>query len=633
MLRFFALGLLVLSGAVGAAAVQKTNVQPSADVEKSQSNNLSELSTESAVSLAYRADALKKAFLSGDERTIQDAVAKIDLLRREYGTLDVAPLVEAMCLWARELGNEGKTETGVRVLAEISRWTSVHPALLGAEITLKRQEGFAGYIKSLAPVAKLSRIRLENPDTRYIFLLWHLGWIKTMATIVLWGTAIVLTLRYRLYLRYLLERPIANALGNSFLAAIATGLLLVLPIIIGLDPSFNAFLWLFLLAPTFTPSELKVAIFCISIQLIHPCISLMESKFVNNVFPASIEALQVQPQLISFKARPLNKLSSQDQHFLTGWEALRSRDWKRAEQIFQYLSSQSFEKAATLNNLGVSFHHQLKFDEALEAFVEASMVDPKAVEPIYNQAVIHFSYLNSIEAEKKLFEAKKANPIGYDQIIASISGSEQWTYPMPVKDTPERANALVNSYNETYIDNIDVTQNGPFGAMDVIWIIWPLLGTVGIVIRRNRSIIKYCQCHTCGVIFQAKQVSGQNVCPQCNYYFSLKSAIHTRDRAKKTKEVNKFQSHQKLIYKFLKIVLPGCDSVFLGATVSGFLIFLSTTASIGMIVYSLNKTYYPGEIISDPQSLLLIIGILLCVIIYLRSWIKSFSNSLNGSNE
>jgi len=58
-----------------------------------------------AIALSHCAEQLKPAFRSGDPVAIQAAIQQVELLRRTYGTLDVLPLVDAMAVFARQLGD------------------------------------------------------------------------------------------------------------------------------------------------------------------------------------------------------------------------------------------------------------------------------------------------------------------------------------------------------------------------------------------------------------------------------------------------------------------------------------------------------------------------------------------------
>jgi DNA-directed RNA polymerase subunit RPC12/RpoP/tetratricopeptide (TPR) repeat protein len=552
MLRSVAVGLMISFCVGGTEATQQTN--STAIVADSKVAEQLDLRVKAAVALAYRADAIKKALLSGNENEIQRVVSHVDLLRREYGTNDVTSLVDAMCQWAVELGEDGNTEMGNRVLKQISRLAPEYPALLAAEVELLRLEGTAGYFKGLPQAIKLSLIRMENPATRYHFIIQHVSWIKFMGAIMLWGVAVVLALKYRRFLRNLFEAPLVKFIDNRHFVAAATGVILALPIILGLDPSFNAFLWLLLLIPILTSSELKIAILCILIQLIYPCTFLIEQKFVNNNLPLSIETIQTQPQPTPINKMLLDKLSSEDQQFLTGWNALHSNNWVRAESIFRDLSAkQHYEKSVVLNNLGVALQNQGHTKEALDSFIEASKTDPMAFEPIYNQAIIYFAGLEYEIAEQKHAEARKKRTAGYDHMFSSMSSiMQQIVIAMPIRDTPERANALTKYYMEHHT-NHDIEMKESIGTSTIIWIIWPILGIIAVAIWRSSltSFTKSYQCKRCGEVFQIDYNADSNICSHCYHLFVLKDDAHAESRIKKIKEISKYKYQNKWIYTIL----------------------------------------------------------------------------------
>ena len=96
-----------------------------------------------AIALSYRVEHLKAAFRSGDPTQLQEAVQEVEVLRRTYNTLDVLPLVEAMAIYARQLGDAHRPELGLEVVQTVERWAPRYPTLLGTRVILLRQQGFA----------------------------------------------------------------------------------------------------------------------------------------------------------------------------------------------------------------------------------------------------------------------------------------------------------------------------------------------------------------------------------------------------------------------------------------------------------------------------------------------------------
>ena len=121
-----------------------------------------------AMALSYRAEHLEAAFRSGDPAAIQSAVQEVELLRRTYGTLDVLPLVDAMAVFARDLGREGNPDLGLQVVQTAEAWAPADPTLLGTKVILMRQQGLHGYLWSIADVMELTRARLVDPVHRWL---------------------------------------------------------------------------------------------------------------------------------------------------------------------------------------------------------------------------------------------------------------------------------------------------------------------------------------------------------------------------------------------------------------------------------------------------------------------------------
>jgi tetratricopeptide (TPR) repeat protein len=621
MLRSVALGLMALSSAVGMAGGQRATQAIIADA--GQAAEQTDVSVKAAVALAYRADALKKAFLSGNKNEVQQAVSNIDLLKREYGTSDLTPLLEAMCLWAVELGEGGNTELGKHVINEIGRWAPGHPALLATDVKLRRLEGPEGFFKSLPQAIKLGSIRLNAPASRHLFIFQHLAWIKYMASIALWGVAVVLALKYRRFFRGSLGGTIAKVISNKHFVAALVGIALAAPIMLGLDPSFNALLWVLLLTPILTSAELKITVLCVLLQIIHPCFSLAEQYFgANKKYSPSIETIQTQPRLMAVNEELLNKLSPDDQQFLLGWAALQTNDWARAESIFRGLSVKPYEKSVVMNNLGVALHRQGHTKDALDAFIKAAAMGPMAFEPIANQAIIHFASLEYEIAEQKYAEARQMKAAANGHEFSSMASiMQQIVVAMPIRDTPERAAALANYYDERYAGPA-IQVSGDIEVEAIIWLIWPALGAFAIGFHRNRltSFTKWHQCKMCGEVFQITNSTDLEVCSNCYHLFILKDDARAEDRVKKIKEVDKYRHQNKLIYVLLGIFVPGSNKIFDGSTNNGFASMALNAIFIGMIFSSIGDVLFPVEIISDPPSVLKFIGILFVCIIFLQSW-------------
>jgi hypothetical protein len=248
-----------------------------------------------AVALSYRVEHLKAAFRSGDPAAVQDAVQEVELLRRTYGTLDVMPLVDAMVIYARQLGDHGQPALGLQVVQAMDAWAPNDPTLLGTKVMLLRQQGPRGYLLSIAEVVELTRFRLIHPVHRWLWALQHLAWARLMASLLLWGWAATLALRYRRVFRHLWEEPLRRRRLNRHVAAFLGAFLLTFPVILGLDPGVSAMLWLWLLTPFMLPLELRATLVVVLLQLVHPALALME-PLASGLPRPSIVTLQLQPQ-------------------------------------------------------------------------------------------------------------------------------------------------------------------------------------------------------------------------------------------------------------------------------------------------------------------------------------------------
>ncbi len=579
------------------------------------------LETAPSVALAHRAERLKAALRSGDAAAVENAAHEVELLRRNYGTLDVSPLVDAMAIWAQAVGNQGNVDLGLRTVSVVEQhnWSPRNPTLLGTRIMLLRQQGLRGYILSLPYVAELAQLRLGHAHHRWLWIVQHAAWVRMMATVMLWGWALALALRYRRVLRYLWEEPLAKRGVGPFPLALIGAFLLTFPVILGFDPSVAALLWIWLLAPYFHTQEVKATYLVIALQLVHPALAMLEPK-AQQVPEPSIVTLQIQPQIKGLDDSVLRALSPQDQAFLRGWEQLRAHDWAGAEGTFAVLVDRHPDRAEVLNNLGAAKFHQGRHGEAETDFENAFRLAPSNPQILINQSVIAFKKLDSPTGIAKQDEARRVAPDIYDGLKnASQAGTEQWAFPLPLPDSPQRTEALKAGLSV----EAPLVQR-PQTPILIFGFALPLLALIGFMVRLARSIKQAhpTQCVRCGEPFHTTDSPDVEVCSRCHHLFVVKDGLHGESRKRKVEEIAAHQGAQRWIHRVLVVLAPGCDLCFLGRTGQGFVELLFLSFALGIVFATGRSVRYPGEILADPTSTWLPLGLILLTILFLRSWLK-----------
>jgi hypothetical protein len=572
-----------------------------------------------AIALSHRAQHLMAALAKGDADAVRAAQLDVEALRRNYSTLDVAPLVEAMAVWARQQGMAGRASLGLEALQAVERWAPDHPTLLGTRITLMRQQGVQGWLWSVPELLRLTRLRLDHPAHRWLWLIQHLGMIRLTATLLLWGWALTMALRYRNVLRHLWEEPLKRNGQSPLVTALIGALILAGPVILGLDPIVAAILWLFLLAPFLLAPEVKVTVFILLLQLVHPALGLLEPWAAREPQP-SVLKLQMQPQVQPVPASALRFLPPSDQAFLRGWSQLQSREWKAAEATFQELVGRHPDQAEVLNNLGVAKSQSGDAAGADKTFDLALLAGPK-MEVLLNQSILAFNRLDTALGASKRDEAQAASPEGYALLIAlNDAQKDVRTYPMPLPDTPQRVQALMDAAGgPKEVGTIHLTQPAFLVAL-----LLPILGLIAFLARVRASVrmAHPTQCVRCGEPFHTTDSPDVEVCPKCHHLFVLRDGLHAENRRKKLDEVADHQQATRWIHKSLIVLLPGCDLAFLGETREGLLEFLPFCLAVGMVLATGRSVRYPGEILADPTSTWLAVGAGLVGLFYLRSWLK-----------
>lgn len=573
----------------------------------------------SAIALSHRAEHLMAALAKRDAEAVRAAQLEVEALRRTYSTLDVAPLVEAMSLWARKQGMDGKVALGLEGLQAVERWAPEHPTLLGTRITLMRQQGIQGWLWSFPDLLRLTRHRMEHPAHRWLWMIQHLGMLRLAATLLLWGWALTMGLRYRNVLRHLWEEPLKHKGVSPILAAILGGLILTAPVILGLDPMVAAVLWLFLLAPFLLAPEVKVTVFILVLQLIHPALAALEPWAAREPQP-SLMTLQLQPQVQPIAPSVLRFLPPSDQAFLAGWGQLQNQNWKAAEATFQGLVGRHPDQTAVLNNLGVAKCQSGDGPGADKAFEMALLAGPK-MEVLLNQSILAFNRLDTALGASKRDEAQAAGPEAYALLIAlNDAQKDVRTYPIPLPDTPDRVQALADAAGGT-------EGTGTFHLMERAFLFALLLPILGLIIflARVRASVRMAhptQCVRCGEPFHTTDSPDTEVCQKCHHLFVLRDGLHAENRRKKLDEVAEHQQATRWMHKSLIVLLPGCDLAFLGETREGLVEFLPFCLAVGMVLATGRSVRYPGEILADPTSTWLAVGAALVALYYVRSWLK-----------
>ena len=610
-----ALRTLVLVGLMGQMGLWGA---PIPEAPKAPAAPAPVLETAPAIALSHRAARLFAALSKGDSEAVRAAQVEVEALRRSYSTLDVAPLVEATAFWARQQGLAGKAALGLEALQAVEHWAPNHPSLLGTRVSLMRQEGVRGWFWSFPDVLRLTRLRMEHPAHRWLWLVQHLGMLRLATTLLLWCWALTMGLRYRNAFRHLWEEPLKRWGLGPVPVALLGAVMLAGPVLLGLDPLVAAMFWLVLLAPFLLAAEVKVTAFLLLLQLIHPVLGIMEPWSAREPEP-SLLTLQLQPQVRPVPAAALHLLPPADQTFLTGWTQLQAQDWKGAETTFQDLVGRHPEQGEVLNNLGVAKFQMGDLGGAGKAF-DTALLAGSRMEILLNQSILAFNRLDTGLGASKREEAQAAAPEAYTRLITLNDAQKDIrTYPMPLPDTPQRVDALAAAAGGRKVEGLPLKEPAFLMAL-----LLPLLGLSAFFLRMRASLrmAHPTQCVRCGEPFHTTDSPDTEVCSKCHHLFVLRDGLHTENRRRKLDEVAEHQRATRWIHKTLIILLPGCDLAFLGETRGGLMEFLPFCLAVGMVLATGRSVRYPGEILADPTSTWLGLGAILVGLFYVRSWLK-----------
>ncbi|HTL99072.1 MAG TPA: hypothetical protein VL181_09750, partial [Holophagaceae bacterium] len=464
-----------------------------------------------AVALAHRVQHLKEALEKGQPDQVDAALAEVEALRRTYSTLDVMPLVDAIALWARQQGAFGRPNLGLTALDKVERWAPQDPAILSSRIVLTRQEGIQGWLQSIPDLLRLTAKRLDHPAHRWLWLAQHLGGFRLMATLLLWGWALTLALRHRNVLRDLWEEPLrAKGISPAILSLLGA-VILAGPVLLGLDPSLAAIIWLLLLGPIMSSGEAKATVIVVILQVLNPLVAIIEPWAIQPPSP-SIVTLQLQPQVDPPSEARLRLLPAGDRAFLKGWHQLQIQDWPGAEATFKSLIGAIPDQAPVLNNLGVAEYMQGRAAEAEKRFQESAQLDPGRTEVLMNESILDFDKLDTVQGALKQEAARAADPTLFGELAllneAKGGGASHRVFPSPLPDTPARVKALEDA------EGGGAKTERPWNRRIAIGLLAPLVALTLLIWRFRRSrVVPYAsQCIRCGDPFKSTDSPNPNVC-------------------------------------------------------------------------------------------------------------------------
>jgi hypothetical protein len=197
---------------------------------------------------------------------------------------------------------------------------------------------------------------------------------------------------------------------------------------------------------------------------------------------------------------------------------------------------------------------------------------------------------------------------------------EQRAFALPLPDSPDRIRALEQVFGETRTP----MRNPWLGWGNLIAFALPIVALGGFYRRLKQSVnlAHPTQCIRCGEPFHTTDSPDPSVCPKCHHLFVLKDGLHQESRKKKLAEVAEYQQEQRWMHRGLLVLLPGADQCFMGDTRAGATEFFFFCFAVGLVFGTGRTVRYPGEILPDPSSTWLPIGIFLLVLLLVRSWLK-----------
>jgi hypothetical protein len=422
-------------------------------------------------------------------------------------------------------------------------------------------------------------------------------------------------------MRYQWEDNLSRRGMSSLTMGLLGALGLALPVVLGLDPSVAAVIWLLLLSAFMSPWEVRGTIIVLVLQFLHPALGMMEPQAAQPTVP-SLVAIQLQPQVRKVDEGLAKVLDPPDAEFLRGWRAFQQQRWQEGTEVFRGLVGRHPDQAAVLNNLGVGLYQSGDREGAGKRFDEAFALESRSAEILLNQSIRAYERLDTVLGTGKQEEARRVAGDAFHRLMSvNQARKEARTFPMPLQDSGPRLEALRQMFQGREQNTWGTALREP--SMLVAFL-FPILA-LGVFLWRIKQLLVIAhpsQCVRCGEPFHTTDSPDPAVCPKCHHLFVLKDGLHGESRRKKLDEVAEFQGWQKRIHQGLAVVLPGADRTFMGETPDGLAEFAFFSFALALVISAGRTVRYPGEILSDPSSLLLPAGIVLLLVLFARSWMK-----------
>ena len=432
---------------------------------------------------------------------------------------------------------------------------------------------------------------------------------------------LILFLRHHRRWRHDLYESLKIRTSNG-VAGLLSLALLAIPAFLWLGPGWLLVYWLVALFPYFQKTERVLSVVSLLVlALMFPAQDLFRSFSAFRVDPEVQGVIALADGGFSPRSIASVRGIVGDSNQSPELQALLAQTYSdggyanEAYAQYQHILEGKPGSAWVYNNLGNLYLKSQQYGSAVQQYRKAIEIDPLLVESHYNLHLVYLEQFNLVEAEESLRRAQQIDPKRVP-VLVELGKKEPWMTGvlLPQDIRPSWPRLVVEIWDRRPWD--------PFPEEAATSVSWnrPLTigGAIGLfamgfgwVLRRKRLARK---CVKCGRAFCRRCQKGllRDFCSQCHNVFMVKDSLPVPARTAKMQEIARFETWDRMIRRYLSVILPGGGHLYGGRTVVG--VGLLAAWTIGWTIHGFRPFLFPVTevpyILSRPWGGFLTIAIL-----------------------
>lgn len=520
----------------------------------------------------------RKSFLA--DRRRDDAARQGQLIRaycEEEGVKRLKPLAGALVTEAVRFIEAGDYDGALDSLSLASAFDPGRPELrlMRARIYWQANQGYAAsgmellaglreaFVRTVASLSLLSRVGV-------IIFFSALGCLGVFSMLML--------VRYQLQFRHEIEEWIGQRLTERWARSVGWTVLF-LPLLLWFTAGWVVFYWIAILFRYMRGMERGAALALLLFTLLSvPFFSVSVTLFGMTADPllratrAATEGQYAPDRVIQLRRLVDANPDNPTYRFLLAGLYKNGRFFEEAfDEYKQALQlNPGFDKAHV--NIGNIFYLTGQHSEAIANYRRALEINPGSALAHYNSHLAQSESFRFKDAEDSLRQARRIDSDLIGQLLAAVEKQGQRSLAVDATLKPlslrEAAFRGASPLSPQPGDSGTGRLGAWFGMMNPIGV--GALGTLGLILvlaALGRGQLPASRCIRCGCAFcrYCKSTQrGHEYCNQCMHLFVLGDGLSPEAKQQKTREVERFERHKRLLRRVIAAFLPGSAHVLTG---------------------------------------------------------------------